>query len=324
MPRRLRESVVVITGASSGIGRATALEFAERGATLVLAARREQALQEAARDVGRRGGHAVVVPTDVTKEADVEALARTAIERFGRIDVWVNNAAVSLFGRLDEVPIEDFRRVIETNVFGYVHGTRAALGYMREQGSGTIIFVNSVVADAPQPYTSAYVMSKSAIRALAECLRMELSLDDAADIHACTVMPASIDTPLFQQSANYTGREVKALAPTYPAETVARAIVRLARRPKREVVVGAAGRMMMTRHALAPGHYEKSAARHVESGHFQERPAAPSRGNLYEPIEQHASVSGGWESPRTSRFAVAALAGLALTVPAVLLARAQG
>jgi NAD(P)-dependent dehydrogenase (short-subunit alcohol dehydrogenase family) len=150
-------------------------------------------------------------------------------------------------GASEEVPIEDFRGVIDTNVFGYVYGTRAALCCMREQGSGTPIFMDSVVADAPQPYTSAYVMSKYAIRALAECLRMELALDDASDIHVSTVMPASTDTPHFQQAANYAGREVKALNPTTRPRRRPVPIVRVAKRPRLEVVVGAAGRMRMAR-----------------------------------------------------------------------------
>ncbi|HET6518579.1 MAG TPA: SDR family NAD(P)-dependent oxidoreductase, partial [Geminicoccaceae bacterium] len=121
-----------------------------------------------------------------------------------RIDVWVNNAAVTLFGRLEETPPEVFDRVIRTNLFGYIYGARAVVPYFREQGSGTLTNVSSIVAYAGQPYTSAYVMTKAAIRVFGECLRQELL--DAPDIHVCTVLPASSDTPLFQHGANYTGR----------------------------------------------------------------------------------------------------------------------
>ena len=128
MPRKIQESVVVITGASSGIGRATALEFARRGARVVLAARREQPLLEVASQCATVGGEALVVPTDVTDEAAVQELARRAVERFGRLDVWVNNAAVTSFGLFEDTPQDVFRRIIDTNLFGYVHGARAALG----------------------------------------------------------------------------------------------------------------------------------------------------------------------------------------------------
>lgn len=206
MPRPIEDSVVVITGASSGIGRAAAQEFARRGATLVLAARRAQALDEVARECKELGGHALAVPTDVTDEAAVQDLARRAIETFGRIDVWVNNAAVTLFARIEEAPYEDYRRVIETNLLGYVHGARAAIPYFREQGSGVLVNVSSVVGKVGQPNTSAYCATKFAIVGLSECLRQELL--DVEDIHVCTVMPPSVDTPIFQHAANYTGRVI--------------------------------------------------------------------------------------------------------------------
>lgn len=195
MPRPIKDSVIVITGASSGIGRATALDFAKQGATLLLAVRREAPLQELAAECERLGGKALAVPTDTTDEEAVQALARLGVETFGRLDVWVNNAAVTLFARFEEAPPEVFRQVIETNLFGYIHGARAALPYFREQGSGILINVDSVVGAAPQPYTSAYFISKHGIRGLSGCLRMELHLDNAADIHVCTVMPATFDTP---------------------------------------------------------------------------------------------------------------------------------
>ena len=296
MPKKIRDSVVVITGASSGIGRATALACARRGATVVAAARREGLLEDLANECERLGGRALAVPTDVTDEEAVNALARKAVENFDRLDVWVNNAGVTLFSRLEEAPIEEYRGVFETNLFGYVYGARAALPYFREQGSGVLINNDSVVAKASQPYTSAYVTSKFAVRGLSECLREELILDGAKDIYVCTIMPASIDTPFFQHGANYTGRAPKALNPVYDAEKVAKAIIRCAQRPKREVIVGNAGRMLALQHTLSLGLYERQAARQIDKDHFRDEPASSTSGNLFEPLAEGTEVSGGWKN----------------------------
>jgi NAD(P)-dependent dehydrogenase (short-subunit alcohol dehydrogenase family) len=201
MPRKIADSVVVITGASTGIGRAAALKFAPQGAPVVVSGRREQVLQRLAEHCERLGGRALAIPADVTDQEAIKSLARRVIDTFGRIDVWVNNAAVTLFARIEEAPYEAYRKVIETNLFGYIHGARAVLPYFRKQGSGTLINVSSVVGKVGSPFVSAYTTSKFGIVGLSESLRMELQ--DAPDIHVCTVLPASIDTPLFQHAANF-------------------------------------------------------------------------------------------------------------------------
>ena len=315
MARRVRDSAVVITGASSGIGRATALAFARRGARLALAARREQALTDLASECEAAGARAIAVPTDVTDEAAVQALARRTIEEFGRIDVWVNNAAVSLFARFEDAPPADYRRVIETDLFGYIHGARAALPHFRAQGSGVLVNVSSVAGRIGQPYTSAYVTSKWAVRGLSESLRQELL--DAKDVHVCTVLPASIDTPLFQHAANYTGRAVKPLKPVYEAGQVADAIVELVESPTRERMVGAAGKAQSWFHTLAPGLAERGFARQVDRSHFQDAPADATPGNLFTPMNETTTVSGGWREDGRRIAPAAAIVAIA-AIPAVV------
>lgn len=318
MPRPLHDSVVVITGASSGIGRATALAFARAGASVVLASRQEPALRALAAECERLGARALAVPTDTTDQEAVERLAQRAIEVFGRIDVWVNDAAVSLMSRFEEAPIDDYRRVIETDLFGYIYGARAALSAFRAQQGGTLINVGSIVSAIPQPYASAYVISKHGVRALGMCLRQELALDAAKDIHVCTVMPATIDTPFFQHAANYTGRAVKAMPPVYPAEQVADTIVSLAASPKAEVIVGGAGKFYNLLHAVAPGPVEKVFALQVDRTHLDSnRESAPTAGNLYEPMPELNMVSGGWRQESGSRLPQLVLGALAL-LPVVM------
>ena len=283
----------MVTGASSGIGRATGLAFAERGACVVLAARRAEALEELARQCQAAGGQALAVPTDVTNELAVAELARRAVERFGRIDVWVNNAGVYLLGLLEATPPEAFRRVLETNFFGYVNGARAVLPRFREQGHGVLINNASVYSHVGAPWLTAYVSSKFAVRGFSEALRQELA--DLPDVHICTVSPSPIDTPIFASAANHSGRAVKAPPPTYPPEQVAGTILASALHPKRERIVGGAGRLVTVAEAVVPGWFERVNCRYVNGLQFAAEPAPATDGNLYEPVSDgRAQARGGW------------------------------
>jgi NAD(P)-dependent dehydrogenase (short-subunit alcohol dehydrogenase family) len=319
MAKDIQGKVVVITGASSGIGRAAALEFARHGAQLVVAARRESLLQDVARECQELSGHeALVVPTDVTDEQAVKMLARRAFERFGHIDVWINNAGVGAMGRFEDLPSEVYRRVIETNLFGTTYGARAVLPYFREQGHGVLINNASMAATSSGSYYSAYAASKFAIRALGESLRAEIEVLDGADIHICTVMPATIDTPFFRHAANYSGRAVRALPPVYPVEKVAQTMFQCAVRPQREVFVGNAGRMIGSLHGVAPALVEPMMARQIDTGHFKPEPSPDTQGNLFEPMQAGSDVSDGWKGQEKTNGRRVATLLVGAIAPAVI------
>jgi short-subunit dehydrogenase len=211
----------------------------------------------------------------------VREVADRVAERFGRIDVWINCAAVTAFAPFEEIPLSDFRRILEVNIMGYVHGARAVLPHLRDQGKGILINVSSIVSSVPQPYTQAYSMSKAAVRVLGASLRQELQLDGATGVKVCTVLPATIDTPFFEHAANYTGRKAKAMPPVYSAERVARTVVDLVRVPRREVIVGPMGRNLVMQAKLAPGLTERMMAMQVDRTHlYRSRPASATDGNL--------------------------------------------
>ena len=321
MKRKLENAVVVITGASSGIGRATALAFARRGSSLVVAARREDALDILVQECQRIGVRAVAVPTDVADADAVDALARSAEDQFGRIDVWINNAGVYLAGRFEDVPPEDFRRVIEVNFFGCVNGSRAALSRLRPNG-GVLINTASVAGASAYPYFSAYIASKWAVRRFTATLREE-NLDSGVDV--CAVLPASIDTPLFHYAGNYTGWRMKAQSPVYSPEMLADAMLQCAERGTREVIVGGAGRFMAASFFLTPRLAERLFSAQTNRDHFvKEERVPPTSGNLFEAPAGDAGISGGWGgSRRPNALTGAATAGLALLAPAVAWAASE-
>lgn len=325
LPKRLRGAVVVITGASSGIGRATARAFAKAGSHVVLAARGRKALEETAQECRELGAQAMAIPTDTTDATAVEALARQAVERYGSLDIWVNNASVSLFGAVETVPLDHFQRVLETNVMGYVHGSRAALHHMRNQGHGVLINVSSAVAQVPQPFTAAYSMSKAAVHALSVSLRSELWLDKMRDIHIVTITPATVDTPFFGRTANYSGRKVRAMPPVYPPEDIAQAIVKAATKPENEVLVGAGAKELTKQHRAAPEATEKMMAIQVNKAHLSPKESAQdTSGNLYESnTDDEYTVAGGWGGKRRKQRRKLLGVGLAVGAAAVGAAAVQ-
>lgn len=283
---------VVITGASSGIGRATARLFAEDGARLVLAGRDAGTLEAVAAECRERGAAVIAVPTEVSSEAEVGHLADAAVQRFGGIDVWVGNASLYSFGTFEQTPSEVFDRLIEVNLLGQVYGARAALRVFRRQGHGVLVSVASVYSRITSPLVGPYVTSKFGLLGFLEVLRMELR--EAPGIHVCAILPATIDTPIHQHAANYTGRPVRPLPPVTDPVRVARAIVRVSRRPRRLTQVGRVQSLFVHARALAPALYEPIVARAYTALALKSGSVPPAPGNVFEADREVTGVTGGW------------------------------
>ena len=248
----LHDQVIVITGASSGIGLATAHMAAEQGARLVLAARSENALRQLVDETTRRGGQAVHVVADVGREEDVRAITQKAIEAFGGFDTWVNDAGIGVYGRMDTVSIEDMRRSFETNFWGQIYGSREAVRHLRNRGGGAIINLGSEVSERAVPLQGIYCASKAAVKGFTEALRMELD-EEGSGISVTLIKPGQIDTPFTVNAKNYLGSEPHHVPPVYAPEAVAQAILHAAQHPVREVFVGGGARAMAAAGHLAPG-----------------------------------------------------------------------
>jgi NAD(P)-dependent dehydrogenase (short-subunit alcohol dehydrogenase family) len=275
------QRTIVITGASSGIGRAVALGFAAEGASLLLIARDPDELDTVVEDCRLAGGTPEGFAADVGLQEAVQAAADRAVERFGGIDVWVNNAGVYMIGDVADTPVEDMRRLIETDLLGTVYGSHAAVRCFRRQGHGVLINNSSMLGGMAAPHATAYAAAKSGVNGFTLSLRLELR--DEPHIHACLVRPAAIDTPIWRRGANYTGRAMDMLSPAQPPERVAGAIVDLADRPRREVIPGVPARLLDLSHRLAPALVERVFAVRVEHDQFKPGRAAPTSGNLHAP-----------------------------------------
>jgi short-subunit dehydrogenase len=256
----LEQQVMVITGASSGIGLVTARMAARRGARVVLAARSEEALEEICADIGP---NAAYVAADVGKEEDLQRVAELACARFGSFDTWVNNAGVSIYGRLLDIPIEDQRKLFETNFWGVVYGSRIACQYLRGHG-GALINIGSTVSDRAIPLQGIYSASKHAVKGFTDALRMELE-EENSPISVTLIKPAGIATPYIDHAKNYMDRKPSLPPPVYAPENVAEAILHAAETPVRDLFVGSGGKGMS-----AMGHYApRLMDKYMESSMFE-------------------------------------------------------
>lgn len=303
MARQITGQVVVLTGAGSGIGRETAVQFARAGADLVLAARNEDALQSLSNEVERLGGTALVVPTDVSDFVQVQALATRAVERFGRIDTWVNNASVSMYGTVEQTEVAEIRRLIDVNLMGEIHGMKAALPHLRRTG-GTLINVSSSLGKRAVALQAAYCAAKHAVVAFGEALRLELR-HDRVPVHVVDVLPSSINTPFFEHARSKLGVLPQPIPPVYEPRVVAEAIVGAAQRPVRQVFVGAAGRLLEIGQRISPAFVDwfLSGPGRVVDQQASDKPD-DGRDNLVEPSRGPGEVTGqfGRRSRSTSLY----------------------
>jgi NADP-dependent 3-hydroxy acid dehydrogenase YdfG len=267
----LDQQVIVITGASSGIGLATALAAAQKGAQLVLAARAGQTLDEVCQRIKTGGGQAIYVVTDVGKREQVEHIAEVAIQKFGRIDTWVNDAGVSIYGRLDQVSDEDSRRLFDTNFWGVVYGSLAALPHLKRQG-GALINVGSEVSDAVAPLQGMYSASKHAVKGFTDALRIEIEEIDEAPVSITLIQPTAVNTPYPTHARNYMDKEAKLPTPQIDPEKVADAILEAAVKPHRDIKVGLKAHLDIAAFKLAPSLADKMTAKEADRQQFERAP----------------------------------------------------
>lgn len=291
----LIKKTVVITGASSGAGRAAAMEFARHGAKIILASRNIKVLDEVEAACREMGALALAVQTDVTDAEAMKKLAATANEFGGSIDIWVNNAGVLAAGEFTETPVTVHGQVIRTNLLGYLHGAYAVLPYFKAQQYGILINNISVGGWIPVPYGVGYSASKFGLRGFSQALSGELS--KYKHIHVCDLFPAFLDSPGIQHAANYTGHILKPAPPVYDPQRLARVMVAVAMKPKKAVTVGSAATFIRLAQFIMPSVTRSITAKVVETYLKKADPAPETSGNVFAPVDYGTSIHGGWNSP---------------------------
>lgn len=294
MAKPLNQQIVLITGASSGIGRLTAELLAQAGAKLVLAARNETALAQTAEICRQRGTEALAIPTDVSHREQVQHLINSALAHFGRIDTLINNAGVTEYGYVDDMPVEEIERVMQVNFMGQVYAIKALLPHFKEQKAGTIINVSSGLGERAVPLQAAYCASKHAVKGFTEALRLELKKDYPA-INLTLIMPSSINTPLFSHARTRLPVKPRPVPLVYQPEVAAKAIVEAVAQPKRDVVVGEAAKMLIWLQHLSPSLVDRMLLfGDVIFKTQQTKEPSGYRDNLFSAFDTAQSVRGEW------------------------------
>ena len=295
--QELKDTTVVITGASSGVGRAMAIELAQHGAKLVLAARRQQALEEVVKECNGLGGIALAVPTDIRLVESIQTLAAKAAEFGGAIDVWINNAGVLAAGALEDIPAEVNEEVIQINLLGYIRSAQVVLPYFKQQKHGILINNISVGGWFPVPYGTAYSASKFGLRGFSEALKGELT--QYPDIHVCDLYPGFLDTPGIQHAANYTGKAIKPAPPVGSPQKVARKVVDIIYSPQATTTIGASAPFLKIAYNLFPKWSRSITASVIRKYLKQANPIPVTSGNIIDPVDYGTSIEGGWRKSFT-------------------------
>jgi NAD(P)-dependent dehydrogenase (short-subunit alcohol dehydrogenase family) len=299
----VEEQVVVLMGASSGIGRETALRFAERGARVVVSARSEEGLNSLVEEVRRKGGQATAMPAEVTDFEQVRAVADRAVEEYGRLDSWVHLAAVGLFATFEQTTPKEFARVIDVNLMGQVYGAMAALPHLKREGRGALIHISSVEAKRSFPFHSAYAASKHGIDGFLEALRVEL-MHEGWPISVTQVMPGTINTPFFDKGRTKLGVKPVGIPPIYEPKTVANIILYAAENPVRDLVSGGAAQALIINQRLSPRMLDAILTTRVGfSPQLTDEPRSEDDpDNLYAPIEGHDTAKNGFRALSRSLY----------------------
>lgn len=315
----LDSQVIVVTGASSGIGLVTAKRAATEGASVLLVARNAEALGQAVREIEAAGGDADHAVADVGTAAEVEAAAAKAIARWGRIDTWVNNAGTAIYAKLADTPLGEHERMFRTNYFGVVNGSMAALPHLRES-RGTLITVASIAADIPSPILGAYAATKHAVKGFIESLRMELEAD-GAPVAVTLIKPSGIDTPIAQRAASHIDGKAMIPPPTYDPDLVADAILAAATRPHRTITVGGVGRAQVLLGTHFPSILDRLSKLLIPT---LAAPGSPRNGEgaLFDTVDAGRERSGEQPGRRISLYTAAELNPAALLLGAVALTAA--
>jgi len=324
MARRVSEQVVVVTGASSGVGRAIARAFGRAGAKVALLARNVDALQNAAEEIRQAGGEAMVLPLDVSEDKEVFAAADKVVETWGRIDTWVNNAMVSVFSPVEKMTPEEYRRVTDVTYLGAVYGTLAALRHMKPRDEGTILQIGSALAYRSIPLQSAYCASKAAMRGFTDSVRTEL-FHDKSRVKICMLQLPAVNTPQFDVVRTRLPHRAQPVPPIFQPEVIAQAALYAAEHPKRELWIALSAWKAILGQKIIPGLLDRYLARVGYSGQQTDQPVSQARrvrDNLYSPLPGDMGAHGAFDTRaksvsmelwlRMNRGWVAATAGVAL------------